>query len=390
MNMSWGKSLTLCALTLASVASCAWFQPPPPPAPLPVRVARTELPVLELSTSESLVGRCLNYRPEGTYRAEPCPPGVSEMMGPIGKQKFDSGQHETELLWIQAGPDAPPGFGGEGGYYHASESQIFEVHFAQIGRAKPKPEALNQLDSLCQQTGFKNDRAVIERAFGGCAISFRGVASSGATPPQVFADDLVHSNDRWGRPQHFFARLPEPGDGDTAKPVEPPACQGDLTAVKLRVVRLTDLCQSFVRQWVLDDLLTKTRDLKAKLAEATLRLEQAEQALDQARATAALARPDESDSKKTRADKRAERKNQKSNDDAAKAAAQLTTLRDQASQARNEREALEADLKALQPRLALYRDDPYLLRPGKTNNGSTTTELERKGDSPGSPVSATP
>jgi len=243
---------------------------------------------------------------------------------------------------------------------------------------------------LCQQTGFKNDRAVIERAFGGCAVSFRGVANPGSTPPQVFATDLRHSNDSWGRPQHFFTRPPEPSEPDATKSAEPPACLGDLTAVKLRVVRLTDLCQSFVRQWILDDLVTKTRDLKSKLAEANLRLEQTEQALDQARAAAALAPPDDNDGKKTRAEKRAERKNQKSNDEAAKAATQLTTLRDQASQTRNERDALEADLKALQPRLALYRDDPYLLRPGKANSGSTATELERKGDSTGSAASATP
>ena len=60
-------------------------------------------------------------------------------------------------MWVS--PEvSPTGFRGPGGYFHAHEAHVMEVHFAQFGKAKPKGDKLSDLDALCHDTGTLNDR----------------------------------------------------------------------------------------------------------------------------------------------------------------------------------------------------------------------------------------
>jgi hypothetical protein len=293
---------------------------------------------------------------------------VETLLGERGRKSFDSGRHEAAVVWVQPGPDGPPGFRGVGGYFHASESHVLEVHFARVGKAPPDPEVVLRLDALCRQTGRANDVAIIDRAFGGCALVARGVS---AMPPVVRLDDLAVSSESWGRPQQFHA-------GQEDRAAEGPACEGDLMAVEIGVLRLTDLCHGFVREWMVQAQAGETNALASRLDEARAAIEKTEAQLEVLLAAArdeVMAKEEAGKSKRSqREERRAERERQRRRN-------LENRLRADAARLTEVYARLEREYEALESRRRLYSDDPYLLR--AREQASAHREVDA---SPGDPL----
>lgn len=226
-----------------------------PAGVLSSRTMQRVLPVPRLVAANEAIGSCLRYATDGSFVLEACPPALAGMADNATEYKAPKGEHEAGMFTINPN-EPPPGYQGEGGYWHVREAHITRVLTSQLGSGRLGALQVDRLDALCHDVSRSGDRVVVDRAYVGCAVIADGTSAAPASS-DLAMQQLQAQGRRLGAPKEFRidggSGLESTCDGEGAE-----------TTVTIGVVALSTICDQIVR----DAILSKaTKDAATALAD---------------------------------------------------------------------------------------------------------------------------